>query len=84
MVYCSKCGTLNPDTALNCSNCGAPLAGLKADLTQGMKDEGTTKIMVTHRGGGVGLLIAGLFIILIGLAAFAGFTAFWNISGRLS
>ena len=35
--------------------------------------------MVTRDGGGgIGLLIIGLFIILIGLAAFAGFTAFWN------
>jgi tetrahydromethanopterin S-methyltransferase subunit E len=25
MVYCSRCGTQNPDDAKNCSNCGAPL-----------------------------------------------------------
>ena len=25
MVYCSKCGTQNPDNATVCSNCGAPL-----------------------------------------------------------
>ena len=25
MVYCTKCGTQNPDDAVNCSNCGAPL-----------------------------------------------------------
>ncbi len=25
MVYCTKCGTSNPDTAQNCSKCGAPL-----------------------------------------------------------
>ena len=53
---------------------------LKTDLIHVTKDEDIImKIMETHiRGGGIGLLIAGLFIILIGLAAFAGFTAFWN------
>ena len=25
MVYCSKCGIKNPDNAINCSKCGAPL-----------------------------------------------------------
>lgn len=25
MVYCTKCGTQNPDDAVNCKNCGAPL-----------------------------------------------------------
>jgi uncharacterized membrane protein YvbJ len=25
MVYCTKCGTKNPDDAKNCTQCGAPL-----------------------------------------------------------
>jgi len=25
MVYCSRCGTQNPDTNVHCTNCGAPL-----------------------------------------------------------
>jgi uncharacterized membrane protein YvbJ len=25
MVYCTRCGTRNDDTARNCTNCGAPL-----------------------------------------------------------
>jgi len=28
MVYCTKCGTKNPDDAKTCSQCGAPLYSL--------------------------------------------------------
>ena len=80
MVYCTKCGTLNPDSATNCSNCGAPLSGPENRPYSGYERQRYYRenYGYSRRGGGVGLLIAGLFIILIGLAAFAGFTAFWN------
>lgn len=27
-MFCSKCGTQNPDNQVNCTNCGAPLAAV--------------------------------------------------------
>ena len=40
MVYCTKCGTLNPDTAINCSNCGTPSTLLmqKVDIMIGVSN----------------------------------------------
>ena len=81
MVYCSKCGTLNPDTAVNCSNCGSPLYA--GDSRPYSRYERRRYYQENyghyHReGNGVGLLIAGIFIILIGLVALYGFSAFWN------
>ncbi|MCW3994870.1 MAG: zinc ribbon domain-containing protein [Candidatus Bathyarchaeota archaeon] len=81
MVYCTRCGTFNPDTAINCSNCGAPLP----------PPEGRPYGRYEHRryygegyryrreGSGIGLLIVGLFIVLFGLAAFFGFANFWRL-----
>jgi hypothetical protein len=79
MVYCTRCGTQNSDTAANCSNCGAPLfSDQSRPYTRYERYryyEGTTR---HHGGSGIGLLIAGLFIIIIGVAALTGFTAFWT------
>ena len=33
MVYCSKCGTLNPDSSTYCSNCGELLTSTRMDNT---------------------------------------------------
>jgi hypothetical protein len=83
LVYCTKCGTLNPDEATNCSNCGAPLykAENQPNIWQEKRhrhyDEYGNRYR--HEGNGIGLLIAGLFIILIGLAALTGFSFIWNI-----
>ena len=70
MVYCTKCGTLNPDTATACSNCGAPLSVENRPYTRYDRrryyEEGYG---YRRRGNGLGLLIAGLFILLLGLAA---------------
>ncbi|HEX7482685.1 MAG TPA: zinc ribbon domain-containing protein [Candidatus Bathyarchaeia archaeon] len=81
MVYCTKCGTLNPDTAINCSNCGAPLFATESRPYSRYERRRYYRENYGYSrgsGGGIGLPIIGLFIILIGLAAFAGFTAFWN------
>ena len=82
MVYCTRCGTQNPDTALNCSNCGAPLVAPEArpytrhEWRRYYEDQYGYRYR--HHGSGIGLLIAGLFIILIGLAAIFNFSMFWN------
>ena len=80
MVYCTKCGTQNPDTATNCSNCGAPLYG--AESRPYSRHERRRYYSDEYRyrrgGGGIGLLIGGLFIIIIGVVALTGFSAFWN------
>ena len=78
LVYCTKCGTLNPDSAINCSNCGAPLNPESRPYSRYERRKYYEGYGYRRGGGGIGLLIAGLFIIIIGLAAFTGFTLFWN------
>jgi len=80
MVYCSRCGTLNTDTTMTCSNCGAPLSGSENRPYSRIERRRYYRenYGYSRGGGGIGLLIIGLFIILIGIAALAGFTAFWN------
>lgn len=82
LVYCTKCGTQNPDTAINCSNCGAPLySGEARPYNQPYEHRRTYNYQYRyqrHGGEGIGLLIAGLFILIIGLAALTGFTMFWT------
>ncbi len=90
MVYCTKCGTLNPDTATNCSNCGAPLYSTTApprDKQYYMQHHYRRRYDEEYypkRSSGVGLLIAGLIIITVGLALYFGqiglfFQYFWPI-----
>jgi uncharacterized membrane protein YvbJ len=82
MVYCTRCGTVNPDTATTCSNCGAPLITDKTQNRQYTRHEwrgGYDSGYYNRRhGSGIGLLIAGLFIIIIGLAVLTGFSMFWT------
>jgi hypothetical protein len=62
MVYCTKCGTENPDDASNCKNCGASLNPLHIGFDANME--------MTYAGGrAIWGLIIGLFIILIGVSA---------------
>ena len=85
MVYCTKCGTLNPDTAVNCSNCGAPLSSENRPYTRYERRRYyEDQYGYRHRGNGFGLLIAGLFILLLGIAAVFGsirlfFQYFWPV-----
>jgi hypothetical protein len=89
LVYCTKCGTLNPDGATNCSNCGAPLYGANVENRPYTQQERRQRYYAEgyghrRRGSGFGLLIAGLIIILVGLALFFGtlglfFQYFWPI-----
>jgi len=73
MVYCSKCGTQNPDANTVCSNCGAPL------YTVGQRYPGSDRehyrrvenecFGLPHGGMIVGIVI-GIIIIFVGLGLF--------------
>jgi uncharacterized membrane protein YvbJ len=69
MVYCSKCGTLNPDDANVCSKCGVPLHPATGQKEYGShwrrrqyRDE-----YYARRGSGWGGLFVGIIIIVVGL-----------------
>jgi len=73
MVYCSRCGTQNPDTATVCSNCGAPLyavgkqyPGSEREHYRRMEGE----CFGLPNGGMIAGLIFGLIIVLVGLGLF--------------
>jgi uncharacterized membrane protein YvbJ len=82
MVYCTKCGTLNADGALVCSNCGTPLQSASA------QPQGQARPYVRHwqwedwdqyreyhrRSGAIAALAIGLLIILIGFSVLAAET----------
>ena len=73
MVYCSKCGTQNPDTATICSNCGAPL------YTVGQRYPGSerehykrveSECFGLPNGGIIAAIVFGVIIVLVGLGLF--------------
>jgi len=84
MVYCTKCGTKNPDDAQTCSQCGAPLYAI-GEGEQQRRVEG--ECFGTHRrgepyrrveqecfglprGGAIVGIAIGLIILLAGLIWF--------------
>ena len=73
LVYCRKCGMLNPDNAANCSNCGAPLYTADAEnRSYSRRDYHHRHYEDKHDqhqrgGGGYGLLIGGMVLIIIAL-----------------
>ncbi len=80
MVYCTRCGTLNPEGANNCSNCGAPLSIEQRPFSRHEWRRYYEEEYHYHRhGSGFGLLIAGLFVVFLGLATLFGeFSLFWQ------
>jgi cytochrome c biogenesis protein CcdA len=73
LVYCSRCGTQNPDTNTVCSNCGAPL------YTVGQRYPGSDREHYRRmenecfglpNGGLIVGIIIGLIIIFVGLGLF--------------
>jgi uncharacterized membrane protein YvbJ len=83
MVYCSKCGTQNPDNATVCSNCGAPL------YTVGQKYPGSEREHYRRvegecfglpNGGMIASLVFGVIIILVGLGLFLQTTYGINVN----
>jgi uncharacterized membrane protein YvbJ len=86
MVYCTRCGTLNPDTAINCSNCGATINNSNAENRPYDRREQRHRYYEERyrnygRGRGFGLLIGGLFVILIAIGLIYGvvWQFFWPI-----
>lgn len=71
MVYCTKCGTNNSEDANNCTNCGAALYK-EGPRPYTHNEYRHYHYPHEHRGSGIGLLIAGLFIILLGNALLFG------------
>ncbi len=71
MVYCSKCGTQNEDTAEYCVKCGANLrTGTYASRTYERKKMEKECFGLPHGGAIVGLAI-GIIIVLWGLSTLA-------------
>jgi len=69
MVYCTKCGTQNPDEAVNCSNCGASLKPVPYKEYRRYKYEDEMCFGGrTHIWG----IVIGLFIIVIGISSLLG------------
>lgn len=73
MVYCSKCGTQNPDTNVNCTNCGAPLytvgqcyPGSDREHYRRMENQ----CFGLPNGGMIVAVVFGVIIILVGLGFF--------------
>ena len=80
MVYCTKCGTKNPDDAKVCSQCGASLyavgeregKGRAEDECWGTRREGEPYRRVEHecfgipRGGAIVGIAIGVIILLAG------------------
>ncbi len=73
MVYCSRCGTQNPDTHTHCTNCGAPL------YTVGQRYPGSDREHYRRvenecfglpNGGMIVSIVIGLIIVLVGLGLF--------------
>lgn len=86
MVYCSKCGTQNPDDAKVCSNCGAPLYTV-GERYPGSEREHYKKVegecFGLPNGGMIAGTIFGAIVILVGLGLYLQETGyignFWNI-----
>jgi len=81
MVYCSRCGTQNPDTEKICSNCGAPL------YTVGQQYPGSDREHYKRvenecfglpNGGMIVGLIFGIIIIFVGLSLLFDLGNFWS------
>jgi hypothetical protein len=86
VVYCSKCGTQNPDDAKICSNCGAPLYTV-GQRYQGSEREHYKRVerecFGLPNGGMIAGIIFGIIVVIAGLGLFlqqSGIIGdFWNI-----
>jgi hypothetical protein len=86
VVYCSKCGTQNPDDAKICSNCGAPLYTV-GERYPGSEREHYRRVegecFGLPNGGMIAGIIFGAIVILVGLGLYLQETGyignFWNI-----
>jgi uncharacterized membrane protein YvbJ len=66
MVYCTKCGTKNPDDAEVCSKCGAPLNPVREERQRYYRRYEQECFGIPHGVAIVGIAI-GVIIVLAGL-----------------
>jgi hypothetical protein len=86
LVYCSKCGTQNPDDAKVCSNCGAPIYTV-GQKYPGSEQEHYRKVegecFGLPNGGMIAGVIFGLIIIFLGVGLYLQASGvvgnFWNL-----
>ena len=76
MVYCTKCGTQNPDDAMKCLNCGAPLNETPNREYHRNRYRYEDDMCFGGRSHIWGIII-GIFIILIGISSLLGGNI-WN------
>jgi len=67
MVYCTKCGTKNPDDALTCSNCGATLNPTRQERRDYYRRHYESECFGIPHGGAIVGAAIGLIILLAGL-----------------
>lgn len=79
MVYCSKCGTNNPDDAKVCTQCGASIYPV-VEPTRRHERRREEECFGLPRGGAIAGIIFGIIIILAGLSWVLGFE-FWENFG---
>ena len=65
MVYCTKCGTKNPDDAKVCAQCGAPLY-IVSEVEKHKRKEMEEECFGIPRGGAFVSLAIGIIILLSG------------------
>src|SRR4030067_3048500 len=73
MVYCSKCGTQNPDSATTCSNCGAPLYTVGGRYPGSEREHYKrveSECFGLPNGGIIASIVFGTIIVLVGLGLF--------------
>ncbi len=83
MVYCSKCGTQNPDTATTCSNCGAPLYTVGGQYPGSEREHYKrveSECFGLPHGGIIATIVLGTIIILVGLGLFLQATYNINVN----
>lgn len=83
MVYCHNCGTENDDDAEFCSKCGEPLKEVSYEGRRRRRHDERyyrerQECFGLPHGNIIGPLIAGVILILIGIASFTGFQNIWT------
>jgi len=76
MVYCTRCGAKNEDSAVECTNCGAPLEVRPPSTRVHPRSRREEEMCFGAEGcfrpwfGRAAGIVLGLFIVLIGLLGF--------------
>lgn len=74
MVYCSKCGTKNEDTAVVCTNCGANLQTGTYTSRRYERRRAEQECFGLPHGGAIAGIVIGILILFWGFTILAGQT----------